>query len=113
MTSQSVPQLVSVIEDFGDLSGLKINWSKSAYLPLNEAANTASLPAEISVVQHLRYLGIEIFPSLNEIIKYNYNGVLNKVMNDLDRRSSIQNSLQGRISIIKMNIAPRVNFITQ
>lgn len=110
--SVSVPHLLRIIEDFGSMSGFKINWPKSAFLPLNEAARSTILPANIPVVEHFKYLGVEIFPSLNQTVNYNYSSLYDRVTNDLNRWSSLNNSLQARASIIKMNILPRVNFIS-
>ena len=47
----SWPNLLSICEEFGGLSGFKINWSKSALLPLNEPAKTLQVPANVPVVQ--------------------------------------------------------------
>ena len=110
--SLSVPHLLKVFEEFGDLSGFRINCPKSAFLPLNETAKLAQLPAEISMVEHFTYLRVEIFPTLNRTVKHNYTHRYNKVLQDLNRWTHLPISLQICVSIIKMNILPRVNFIS-
>ena len=95
---RSAPHLLSMMDEFGALSGLKINWSKSALLPLNKAAKTSVLPSNIPSVTHFKYLGIEIFSSLHLIVKHNYTEALNKVLGDLERWACLPNSLQARIS---------------
>lgn len=109
--SSSVTHLLRVLEEFGNLSGFKINWPKSAFLPLNEAAKSANLPADIPTVKHFTYLGVEIFPTLNQTVRHNYTSTYNKVLQDLNRWLSLPNS-QARASIIKMNILPRITFVS-
>ncbi len=65
------------------------------------------------LVSQFRYLGINIFASLQKTITKNYNGTLNKIKADLDRWQKLPISLPGRISIIKMNALPRINFCSQ
>lgn len=110
--AQSIPHLLTICEEFGSMSGFKINWSKSALLHLNDTAKTSVLPANIPIVQHFKYLGIEIFSSLNQIIKHNYSSVLNKILRDMDRWIDLTMSIQARVSIVKMNILPRINFVS-
>lgn len=110
--AQSLPPLLSICEEFGNMSGFKVNWSKSALLHLNDSAKTSVLPANIPIVRQFKYLGIEIFPSLNQIIKYNYSHALNNVLRDMDRWNSLPISIRARVSIIKMNVLPRINFIS-
>ena len=50
---QSAPRLLTLLDEFGGLSGFKINWSKSALMHLNEAAKTSALPSNIPSVTHL------------------------------------------------------------
>ena len=109
---QSIPNLLPICEEFSCLSGFKINWTKSALLPLNDSAKGLQFPAGIPVVQDFKYLRIQIFPSLNRIVTHNYSKTLNKVKADLDRWISLPNSLRARVSIVKMNILPKINFIS-
>lgn len=109
---QSIPNLLSVCEEFGSYSGFKINWSKSALLPLNNSARIQPFPADIPVVQHFQYLGIRIFPSLHHITTFNFLEMRKTVKNDMDRWAALPTSLQARIAIVKMNILPRINFIS-
>lgn len=110
--TQSVPHLLSICEDFGKLSGFKINWSKSALLHLNCQAKSSALSVNIPIVNQFRYLGIEIFSTLNQIIKHNFSATLNNILKDMDRWNALPMSIQTRISTVKMNILPRINFVS-
>lgn len=109
---QCIPHVLSTFEHYGKLSGFKINWQKSALLPLNQAMCNVPIPASIPITKNFIYLGIDISSSVQTIINNNFCNTLNKVMADLDRWSNLPNSLRGRIAIIKMNILPRVNFVS-
>ncbi len=111
--SVSVPECLNLFNIFGSLSGYKINWNKSALMPLNEAARqeSNSLPPLIPIVKQFTYLGITISPSIHLISNCNYISLLNKIKEDLDRWSPLCLALHGRISTIKMNVLPRVNFL--
>lgn len=107
---KSTPHILSIFNTFGSISGYKINWSKSALLPLNESMRHAPLLNDIPVVEHFKYLGLSIYPSVHATSSFNYNGTLRQVESDLERWMAIPNSFQARVSIVKMNILPWVNF---
>lgn len=67
-------------------------------------------PPNIPVVQSFKYLGISFFPSLQATASHNFNSVLGQVEADLNRWAAMPNTFQARISVIKMNILPQVNF---
>ncbi|KAJ0069841.1 hypothetical protein NL108_015071 [Boleophthalmus pectinirostris] len=104
--------ILAIFEDYGKISGFKINRQKSALLPLNQGLHGARLPSLVPVVKQFTYLGIEICSSILDIVKLNYDKTLTKVISDLERWSKLKNSLRSRVSVIKMNILPRVNFIS-
>ena len=110
--TQSLPNLLSMCDEYGSYSGFKINWSKSAILPLNDSAKTLPFPAGIPVVQHFQYHGIRIFPSLHHITTHNFLELHKTLKNDMDRWGILPASLQARIAIVKMNVLSRINFIS-
>lgn len=106
----SVPHILDIFEEFGSLSGYKINWTKSALFPLNSKLDPRTLPQHIPVVNQFKYLGIDIFPSLTSTANKNYQGIYNKSESDLTRWSYLPKSLQAHIAIVKMDVLPRIHF---
>ena len=106
----SIPHLLSTFDLFRSLSGYKINWTKSSLMHLNSAISSTPPPSNIPVVRHFRYLGVDIFPSTSSIATKTFQGIYNQVEKDLERWSKLPNSLQARISIVKMDVLPRINF---
>lgn len=109
---KSLNTLLPVFDKFEAISGYKINWGKSALLPLNSKAQKVVIPSMIPLKSDLVYLGINVSTSLPEIVKFNYEKIFKDVQRDLANWSKISGSLQTRISVIKMNILPRINFIS-
>lgn len=106
----SIPHILDVFAQFSALSGYKINWSKSKLMPLNSSLDPASLPPHIPVVKSFKYLGVDIHCSLQSTSIKNFQNILKRVEEDLNRWSKLLNSLSAQISIVKMDILPRVNF---
>ena len=106
----SLPNILDHLEQYSYVSSYKINWAKSSLLPLNSMSKDECADVNIPVVSHFKYLGINVFASLEKTISRNYNNTLNMIKHDLERWHKLPIFLAGRISIIKMNVLPRINF---
>ncbi len=62
------------------------------------------------MVNSFTYLGVDVYPSLQDIVSKNLNKNLAKVTSDLANWAHLPTSLHARISVVKMNILPHVNF---
>lgn len=110
----SIPALLDQINQFGIISGYKVNTSKSSLLLLNKAScpNTSHL-FSLKISPSFTYLGIKIVPQLENIISTNYNAIMESTSKDLERWLSLPISLIGRINILKMNILPKFLYLFQ
>ena len=109
---QSLPNVLKIIEHFGTLSGFKINYSKSILLLLNTDPKSLHTQSPIPVAQKAVYLGIEINPCIQAIAKNNYLSIMKKIEDDLERWTALPSSMPARVSTIKMNVLPRINFVS-
>lgn len=78
---QSIPILLECISYYSSLSGYKINLSKSTALPLNlSSLEHLKLISSFQISeQGFRYLGIFVTGTLNDLIKNNYNPLIEKI----------------------------------
>lgn len=107
---QSLPHVLDIFHHFSTISSYKINPQKSSLLPLNSAmVETDCIPA-IPIVSHFKYLGVEIYPSLELTGRKNFKFLFKGIKEDLARWGDLTLSLSRKISLIKMNILPRINF---
>lgn len=68
---------------------------------------------EKEVKRKTRYLGIIFSNKISSLYRDNYEKVLKEVQEDLIKWEKIHLSLIGKITLIKMNILPRVLFLFQ
>jgi len=96
-TKKSIPALLDLIWKFGKISGYKINKSKTSIMLLNQVdrENPTNVVSQFKVVNCFSYLGIEIFPLVNNIIESNYRPVMQGISTSLDRWAALPMSLMG------------------
>lgn len=115
---KSIPVLLKIINQFSHLSGYRVNWAKSEALPLTSYCPKTLFTSGDSTAfswpqAGIKYLGI-LFPySLSDIIRLNFEPLLNKFQADIERWSPLYLSLWGKINVIKMISAPRFNYVLQ
>lgn len=111
----SVPAIKDLIDQFGAFSGYKVNVTKSSLLLLKQGynQNVSQNISGFTVNSELTYLGIKIVPSLKDTVAINYNTILQKISKDLERWISLPLSIIGRISVLKMNVLPKLLYVFQ
>ena len=60
----------------------------------------------------MKYLGIELDLDIGEIMTINMEKVLDKIQVNFDNWSKLHLTLWGKVNIIKMVVAPQINYIT-
>ncbi len=94
-------RVIKEFDNFSSLSGYKINWSKSALMPINNVKVNFSIPSFIPIKESFIYLGITIYKNIHKIARDNFNNIFVKVKNDIQRWKNLK---------VKMNLLPRFNF---
>ena len=73
--------LFDCLQQFGHVSGFKVNLTKTEAMPVGALAGSAFL----STGQEITYLGIKIGPSLRKLIKLNLSPITQRIAEDLHR----------------------------
>lgn len=113
--SHSIPALLELIGTFGDISGYKVNTSKSMLMLLDndDRVQLQNNPGVFHLTDSFTYLGIKIVPKLENIVSANYESLFENISNSIDRWTSLPISLIGRINVLKMNILPKLLYLFQ
>uniref|UniRef100_A0A8C5Q087 Reverse transcriptase domain-containing protein n=1 Tax=Leptobrachium leishanense TaxID=445787 RepID=A0A8C5Q087_9ANUR len=114
---QSLPAVLGTFESYGKLAGLKINMTKSEILnvsvPDGEAARLRdTFPFHWCDIQ-MRYLGIWLTPTLQELFALNFLPLLGTIRDDLILWNNKLLSWMGRVAVFKMNVLPHVLYLLQ
>uniref|UniRef100_A0A670II53 Reverse transcriptase domain-containing protein n=1 Tax=Podarcis muralis TaxID=64176 RepID=A0A670II53_PODMU len=113
---ESASRVVELLEDFGRLSGFRLNRKKTKILTKNMTDQEKSQLEEkigIEVVNKVKYLGIWLSPKNINLVEDNYSKVWQDIKKDLDTWHRLKLSWTGRMSAIKMCILPKLLFLFQ
>uniref|UniRef100_A0A670K3C9 Reverse transcriptase domain-containing protein n=1 Tax=Podarcis muralis TaxID=64176 RepID=A0A670K3C9_PODMU len=113
---ESANNALELLEEFGKLSGFKLNKKTTKILTKNLAEdlkNQLESKTGIKVVKRVKYLGIWISPKNINLVEDNYSKVWKEIKKDLDTWNRLKLSWTGRMAAIKMNILPRLLFLFQ
>lgn len=112
--TRNLEYVLAEINKFGNLSGFKINKSKTVMLTKNLGKKEEDELVKRSGIQKgkkVRYLGIWLSERNTNLYENNYRTMWQKVSMDLKKWDKLNLSLSGRIAVIKMNILPRLIFL--
>lgn len=113
---KTIDKLISKLQEYGDLSGFKINIQKTKMINLNMKKEEKSQLEQITGFQNvkkLKYLGIQLTDNNLDLFKNNYDSLWKEIKKDLEKWVNLDLSLLGRIATIKMNILPRFLYLFQ
>lgn len=113
-TQTSLLAAMRLIKEFGYFSGLKINWDKSALLPIDPLVDP--LPSQVNsikIVNQMRYLGVNITKDPGQFITGNVVPLLTKLKQKSRVWGGLPLSVAGRCNLIKMIWMPQILFILQ
>lgn len=112
----SFPMLLRLIKDFGKLAGLYVNKNKSKILLKNINKNEQDEIQKITsceVAKRVKYLGVKLTNRNIDLVKNNYEELWKDLRKDLIRWNNLKLLLLGRISMVKMNVLPRILYLFQ
>uniref|UniRef100_A0A8C5R1L2 Reverse transcriptase domain-containing protein n=1 Tax=Leptobrachium leishanense TaxID=445787 RepID=A0A8C5R1L2_9ANUR len=113
----SLQEVVSELDTYGALSGLKINMTKSEILNISlRSTDRATLKHRFPFrwcAEKLRYLGIWLHAEVSKIPSLNFLPILSVIRQDMRDWSSKYLSWLGRVGVLKMNVLPRLLYLVQ
>lgn len=77
---------------------------------MNREAELETYPFKCKT-KTIKYPGIHISPNFKDLFKLNHVPLLQDTQNSLQRWNNLPISLNGRISSVKMNILPKINYL--
>lgn len=109
----STPEILRILQEFGNISGYKLNFNKSEYFPISSNAKEyPNLPFKLSA-ESFTYLGVKVTKSYYSLFKCNLTPLLEQCKQDIKRWSVLPLSLIGRTNSVKMNIVPKFLYLFQ
>lgn len=102
--------VMGVIKEFGEHSGLEINWQKTILLPLEEEIRHQELRV-LKRGESFRYLGIEVSAEPKEYVELNVKPLLQKIRRKCNVWMCLPIGMMDRISLVKMIILPQVLYV--
>uniref|UniRef100_A0A672G4V1 Reverse transcriptase domain-containing protein n=1 Tax=Salarias fasciatus TaxID=181472 RepID=A0A672G4V1_SALFA len=109
----SLPKLMSVLEEFGLLSGYQLNITKTQILTINfSPSKTLRQKCKLKwEANKIKYLGVYISQDLNSLFSLNFDPLLHSVQQDLTRWTALTLDFGSRIEIVKMNLLPKFLYL--
>uniref|UniRef100_A0A8D0KPQ6 Reverse transcriptase n=1 Tax=Salvator merianae TaxID=96440 RepID=A0A8D0KPQ6_SALMN len=101
---------------FGKVAGLKINEKKTNILVKNmrkKEQEDLGRTSGFDIGKKVKYLGVWLTKENLALYQNNYVKLWSQIKQDLERWSKLKLSLLGRISVLKMNVLPRMMFFFQ
>lgn len=108
----SLEPVMTLIRDFGDWSGLRINWDKSVLLPVDPLPGALSLDAvPLQIVSEFSYLGVRVNARPLDYLRLNVLPLLARIADKVDSWCRLPLTVIGRGNLTKMILMPQILYI--
>lgn len=107
------PKLLKIMEDYGLMSGYKLNITKTQVLSLNYKPNKV-MRKQYKLgwdAKTIKYLGVLITQEVDTIYNTNYKVMNDKLQRDMTKWSTLILDFSSRIEVVKINILPRLLYL--
>lgn len=111
----SLPHAFTIFNNFGSISGYKLNIHKSELLKINSKAKNILFDNFHFKVKsdYITYLGVNVTHSYKLLYEKNFVPLSERTKSDLERWNNLPLSLIGRVNSVKMNILPKYLYLFQ
>ncbi len=112
--ANSIPPVLTLLSEFGQTSGYKLNLIKSEQMPINKASSKVPLfymPFKASL-HSFKYLGVQV-KCFADLFHHNFSPLIRRLTKDFHHWSLLPLSLVGRINCVKMNWLPKFLYLFQ
>lgn len=109
----TLPKLMSITDGYGQMSGYKINITKTQVLAFNYTPSI-TIRQEYKLkweAKSINYLGVLITKEMNKMYETNYNKINSEIQKDMTRWSPLILDFSSRIEVVKMNVLPRLLYL--
>lgn len=114
--NSSLPELMTLFGQFGQISGYKINVQKTQVLSYNytPTEKVKQLYKLNWNQESMKYLGIHLTHDLCRLKTANYIPLITKIKEDIERWNLIPyTTIASRVEVIKINVLPRILYLFQ
>uniref|UniRef100_A0A803JJA9 Reverse transcriptase domain-containing protein n=1 Tax=Xenopus tropicalis TaxID=8364 RepID=A0A803JJA9_XENTR len=113
----SLPNVISLMKDYGNLSNFKVNYTKSEILNINIPNKAMSNLKQNFPFKwadpSIKYLGIKIQPDIEKAYSDNYLPLITSLQKTIGNWGKLQLSWFGRIQAVKIMLMPRLLYLFQ
>jgi hypothetical protein len=110
LTESNIANLRKILDDFGDISGLRCNYDKMQIMPIG--INNA-IPVNLHgfvVINKIKLLGLELSNDLN-LLPRTFDSIKEKILSLILFWERFKLTLPGRVSIIKTILLLQLNYL--
>uniref|UniRef100_A0A671WUW6 Reverse transcriptase domain-containing protein n=1 Tax=Sparus aurata TaxID=8175 RepID=A0A671WUW6_SPAAU len=113
--AESIPSFLQLSNQFGSISGFRVNKEKSSIMFLNGGERRKPVVSHpfVNATEGFIYLGVRISPNISNLSSANYEPMMEEVSEEITRWTSLPLSTLGRINVVKMTILPKFLYLFQ